>query len=388
MNFESRFDIFTLFMFLGFSQGLFLTFYFLNKKNRRQPVNLFFGLFLAVSVILVSEILLNYTGLIVKVIYIENYSEPFIFLLAPLFYLIIKARLNEKYTPEDHVHFMPFVFYFAYCFLYFLQSPEFKYNSYVYCYQPGWEILPINYVIPEDPLNLRKSLAPLYISQAFIYVYLVFVKLRYYPSPVTFRFFGKKDPVIKPLFVYWLHALAITLLITYVKEFFERDLGDYIIGSYISILLYVSSFFVILRHQRQTEQSDDTAEKKPKYEKSSLSELRKDEILDKITKLLGEKKYFTRNMLSLNDTAKAIHEMPHHVSQVINEKTGKNFYDLLSEYRIQEAQLILSDKAKHNLTIEEIAEQVGYNSKAAFNKAFKSLTLLTPSEFRKKQQES
>ncbi|MBN2813292.1 MAG: AraC family transcriptional regulator, partial [Bacteroidales bacterium] len=76
------------------------------------------------------------------------------------------------------------------------------------------------------------------------------------------------------------------------------------------------------------------------------------------------------------------------VSQVINEKTGKNFYDLLSEYRIQEAQLILSDKAKHNLTIEEIAEQVGYNSKAAFNKAFKSLTLLTPSEFRKKQQES
>jgi AraC-like DNA-binding protein len=114
--------------------------------------------------------------------------------------------------------------------------------------------------------------------------------------------------------------------------------------------------------------------------------MRKDEILDKINKLLGEKKYFTRNMLSLKETAKAINEMPHHVSQVINERTGKNFFDLLSEYRIQEAQTLLSDKANRNLTIEEIAEQVGYNSKAAFNKTFKLLTQLTPSEFRRKQQ--
>ncbi|MFO7370321.1 MAG: helix-turn-helix domain-containing protein [Bacteroidales bacterium] len=385
MTFESRFDIFALFMLLGFSQGIFLTYYFLNKKNRTQQATLFFGLFLAVSVILVSEILLNYTGLIVKVIFIENYSEAFVFLLAPLFYLIIKARLNDPYTPQDHVHFMPFIFYFTYCFLYFLQSPEFKFNSYVYCYHPNWDTLPVNYIIPEDPLNLRQSLAPLYLSQAFVYVYLVYVKLKYYPSPVKFKLFGRKDPVIKPLFVYWLHALAIALLIAYVKIFFDRDLGDYIIGSYISVLLYVSSFFVISRYHRQADQTDET-EKKPKYEKSSLSELRKDEILAKLKELLGGKKYFTRNMLSLKETAKAINEMPHHVSQVINERTGKNFYDLLSEYRIKEAQTLLSDKANHNLTIEEIAEQVGYNSKAAFNKAFKSLALLTPSEFRRAQQ--
>jgi len=71
------------------------------------------------------------------------------------------------------------------------------------------------------------------------------------------------------------------------------------------------------------------------------------------------------------------------VSQVINEKLGKSFFELLASYRIEEAKTILSDAKKNNLTIEEISEMVGYNSKTAFNNAFKKLTGKTPSEFRK-----
>ena len=33
-------------------------------------------------------------------------------------------------------------------------------------------------------------------------------------------------------------------------------------------------------------------------------------------------------------------------------------------------------------TVEQIAEEVGYNSKSAFNKAFKKFAGQTPSEFR------
>ena len=43
---------------------------------------------------------------------------------------------------------------------------------------------------------------------------------------------------------------------------------------------------------------------------------------------------------------------------------------------------ILKTELGEKLTIEEIAERVGYNSKSAFNTAFKKITSQTPSVFR------
>ena len=383
MRFEARFDIFALFMLLGLSQGIFLAYFLLMKKQRQKRSNLFHGLFMISIVIISSEILLNYTGLIVKVLWVENYSEPFVFLLMPLIYLIIKTRLNEKYTKADNVHFFPFVFYFIYCIFYFIQPVEFRYNSYVHCYHPDWNYLSVYTVIPDDPLGLRRSLAPLYISQFIVYLYLIFIKLKYYPAEKKFHFFRKKDKLIKPLFGIWYHALLVTILIIFIKIHFEGDLGDYIIGTYLSLIMYVSSYIVITKQIGRHSTKTDEAELKPKYEKSSLTDEKKEEILAKLLNLLEEKKYFTGNTISLAETAKKIGEQSHHVSQVINEKLGKNFYDLLSTYRIEEAKKLLLDKSNANITIEDIAEQVGYNSKAAFNKAFKNITGLTPSEFRK-----
>ena len=56
---------------------------------------------------------------------------------------------------------------------------------------------------------------------------------------------------------------------------------------------------------------------------------------------------------------------------------------MLASYRIDEAKRILSGDKKDKITIEEISEMVGYNSKTAFNNAFKKLSGKTPSEFRK-----
>lgn len=382
MHWEPRIDIFALFMLLGISQGVFLIYYYLNKKNRHDAANLYYGLFLLACIILNSEILLNYSGFIVKVIRIENYSEPFIFLLMPFAYLVVKSKLNESYTKADHVHFFPFVFYFLYCFLYFAQSPEFKYNSYLYCYKPEWQKLPAEMILHEDPLGLRTSLAPLYISQALVYLYLIFVKIRYYPSDKKFRFFGKKEKKVASVFNIWLHIAVATAMVVFIKLYFERDLGDYLIGTYISLVLYISGF-VVVSEQINVQHDHPAAEaSRPKYEKSALSEERKAEILHKITLLFEEEKYFSRNNLSLADLARAVKEPSHYVSQVINEKLDKNFFDLLSVYRIEEAKKLLHDKAGKQLTIEEIAGQVGYNSKAAFNKAFKEITGTTPSAFR------
>ena len=98
---------------------------------------------------------------------------------------------------------------------------------------------------------------------------------------------------------------------------------------------------------------------------------------------MGEKEFYTSSLASLANLAKQVHESTHHVSQVINEKMGKNFFELLAQYRVESAKKLLSGSEKDTLTIEEIAEKVGYNSKSAFNTTFKKLTGQTPSQYKK-----
>ena len=50
---------------------------------------------------------------------------------------------------------------------------------------------------------------------------------------------------------------------------------------------------------------------------------------------------------------------------------------------IEEAKAILKTDLGKKLTIEEIAERVGYNSKSAFNTAFKKHTGMTPTEYKR-----
>jgi len=49
---------------------------------------------------------------------------------------------------------------------------------------------------------------------------------------------------------------------------------------------------------------------------------------------------------------------------------------------------IIREDQEAKLTIEDIAEQVGYNSKSSFNTVFKKQTGQTPSEFRRSSSRS
>lgn len=67
------------------------------------------------------------------------------------------------------------------------------------------------------------------------------------------------------------------------------------------------------------------------------------------------------------------------VSEIVNGVFKKNFNDWINDYRIEEAQDLLLHS---DLSIKEICFEVGFNSKSAFNTAFKKRLKLTPSEFR------
>jgi AraC-like DNA-binding protein len=88
--------------------------------------------------------------------------------------------------------------------------------------------------------------------------------------------------------------------------------------------------------------------------------------------------------LTLEQLASQVQLRPKLLSQAINEGSGKNFFEFINQYRIEEAKRLLTDPADKKITVLEVLYQVGFNSKSSFNTVFKKQTGLTPSEFKKK----
>jgi AraC-like DNA-binding protein len=101
--------------------------------------------------------------------------------------------------------------------------------------------------------------------------------------------------------------------------------------------------------------------------------------------LMQEEKPYLEPQLTLPELATQMQISLHLLSKVINDGYDKNFHDFINSYRIDEFKtLILQPKYRHQ-TILAVALDAGFNSKTAFNRAFKKLTNSTPREFLKQQ---
>lgn len=121
-----------------------------------------------------------------------------------------------------------------------------------------------------------------------------------------------------------------------------------------------------------------------KYKKTKLDLLKTEEYKQQLVNLLENEKIFQDETISLQSLAKKLSIPSYLLSQIINEKFHKNFYDLVNSYRIEEAKKRLLECGENELTILEIAFEVGFNSKSAFNRAFKKYTKMNPTAFKNK----
>jgi AraC-like DNA-binding protein len=122
-----------------------------------------------------------------------------------------------------------------------------------------------------------------------------------------------------------------------------------------------------------------------KSDKRSI-ELKDDEIdkelIDKLIKALKQEKVYLDSKLSLEKLAKKIGSNRTYVSKTINAYFKIPFNELINQYRIDEACVLLTSKDYDNYSIEGIAQTVGYHNLSSFNAAFKRLTGTTPSKFK------
>ena len=122
-----------------------------------------------------------------------------------------------------------------------------------------------------------------------------------------------------------------------------------------------------------------------KYKSSTLSEERKEELLQKILTLMDNNDCIFSYDFSANQLASEIGVNYKYISQVINELMQCSFSNLLNnKYRIKEACRRIEDGGQYSgFTLEAIGNSVGFKSRSSFIAAFKQVTGLTPIDFQR-----
>ena len=123
-----------------------------------------------------------------------------------------------------------------------------------------------------------------------------------------------------------------------------------------------------------------------KYEKSLLLKSDKERYLKKLIFYMEKEKPYLMPSLTIDELADRLSIPSRQLSQVINESLNRNFFDFVNSYRIEEIKRILLDPLSDKKTILEMLFEAGFNSKAAFNRAFKKHAGMNPTEFRKNHQ--
>lgn len=98
----------------------------------------------------------------------------------------------------------------------------------------------------------------------------------------------------------------------------------------------------------------------------------------RIAKEYANKNYKTN--ISLKEVAEIVGYNESYFSYLFKEKTGRSYMGYIADLRVMEGKRLLLST---NERISDIAEYVGYNDIKSFNRKFKNLTGLNPSEYRK-----
>jgi AraC-like DNA-binding protein len=120
-----------------------------------------------------------------------------------------------------------------------------------------------------------------------------------------------------------------------------------------------------------------------KYTRSGLDDIQSELMYGQLVSYVKKNKPYLNPEINIYQLAGLLDMKKHHLSRIINEKAGMNFFDFINAFRVEEIKKNLADNTLNNLTLLGIALESGFNSKATFNAAFKKFTGLTPSEFQK-----
>lgn len=98
---------------------------------------------------------------------------------------------------------------------------------------------------------------------------------------------------------------------------------------------------------------------------------------------MKKKKPYLDKDLSIDSLANQLDVKRQDLSEVINFYLNTNFFNYIKEHRVNHVIELMKEDNSENIKLLYLAYDSGFNSKSAFNRAFKEITRKTPSEYLK-----
>lgn len=102
---------------------------------------------------------------------------------------------------------------------------------------------------------------------------------------------------------------------------------------------------------------------------------------EKLERYMILRKPFLNEKLTLTDLSTLLKVKPYYITFILNRVINKNFYDFVNYYRVEEIKKRLDEGQSMKFTLASIAGDCGFNSKASFNRIFKTFTGYSPTEY-------
>jgi len=139
----------------------------------------------------------------------------------------------------------------------------------------------------------------------------------------------------------------------------------------------LSAMLVILRYPSLLYHGAFASE--PKYRRSKVSGVDVARKRSELLKLMEREKPYLDEELSLSSLSARLGLTSHQLSEILNGEMRTTFKAYINEYRVREARRIILEEPPE--TILDVAFECGFNSKSNFNKVFKEVTGMTPTEY-------
>jgi AraC-like DNA-binding protein len=107
-------------------------------------------------------------------------------------------------------------------------------------------------------------------------------------------------------------------------------------------------------------------------------------LIDALMRLIADERIYRQENITIGVLAGRLKIPEYRLRRLINQRLGyRNFNVFLNNHRIEEAKAALADPTQAEVPVITIAMDAGFQSLGPFNRAFKAVTGVTPTEYRR-----